>query len=366
MTIAAMSIEISKIMNMPSRTILSRLNWIRSLYMPILVAGLPTEISKTMSEPSRTAHLRLNWIPNINGLTLIVGLLTEISKTMSEPSRILVVRLNWIPNTCGLTTIAAISIEISKIMNMPSRTTHAPLNWIRNMYVPIMVVGLPTDLKDYERATQDYTRAIELDPQYVTAYKDRGKAYRNLKDYERANQDCTLAIELDPQDADAYLRRGYIYLWQRDLLQAKADFSQSWRLDSTDVNYGWMIEFVEMCLKKPEIAVAERLEVLAQVDLQSYEASICRGVAQWLQSNYEQALEELEQALSIEPESEDALFWKGIVFASLQEDNSAIAAVEKSLELDLPPVLLAPLHWFEQDRPEFYERYAKPLLARFE
>jgi hypothetical protein len=46
-------------------------------------------------------------------------------------------------------------------------------------------------------------------------------------------------------------------------------------------------------------------------------------------------------------------------------DKDAIAAIEKALELDLPPVLLAPLCWFEQDRPEFFEEYAKALLARY-
>ena len=53
-----------------------------------------------------------------------------------------------------------------------------------------------------------------------------------------------------------------------------------------------------------------------------------------------------------------------MVCASLGRDEEAIAAIEKSLELDLPPALLAPLRWFEQDRPEFYEKHASPLLAR--
>jgi len=43
-----------------------------------------------------------------------------------------------------------------------------------------------------------------------------------------------------------------------------------------------------------------------------------------------------------------------------------MAAIEKSLMLDLPPVLLTPLHWFEQDRPDFYKLHVAPLLARYE
>ncbi len=53
-----------------------------------------------------------------------------------------------------------------------------------------------------------------------------------------------------------------------------------------------------------------------------------------------------------------------MIYASLKRDGQAIAAIQKSLESGLSPVLLAPLRWLEQIRPEFYENYAKALLAR--
>jgi len=80
--------------------------------------------------------------------------------------------------------------------------------------------------------------------------------------------------------------------------------------------------------------------------------------------SFEQSLMELEQAIALEPEEWDAYFWKGMVCAILRRDEDAKTAVEKSLEVDMPPVLLAPLRWFEQDRPDFYEQYVVPLLAR--
>jgi len=44
----------------------------------------------------------------------------------------------------------------------------------------------------------------------------------------------------------------------------------------------------------------------------------------------------------------------------------AFEALEKSLELGLPPYLLRPLYWLQKDRKEFFEEYAKPLLVRYE
>ncbi len=59
-------------------------------------------------------------------------------------------------------------------------------------------------------------------------------------------------------------------------------------------------------------------------------------------------------------------FWKGIAYASLAQDAAAIAAIEQSLELDLPPILLTPLCWFEHDRPDFYQKYIVPLMTRYD
>jgi len=47
------------------------------------------------------------------------------------------------------------------------------------------------------------------------------------------------------------------------------------------------------------------------------------------------------------------------------QDEDAMREVEKALEVRLPPALLAPLCWFEQDKSEFYEKYAKPMLNRY-
>ena len=86
----------------------------------------------------------------------------------------------------------------------------------------------------------------------------------------------------------------------------------------------------------------------------------------WLRRDFEGALKELEQAIQMAPEEWDAYFWKGLTYASLGHDEEALAAVERSLELELPPILLTPLRWFEQDRPDFYQKYVVPLMARYD
>ena len=53
-------------------------------------------------------------------------------------------------------------------------------------------------------AIADYTKAIELDPDYANAYYNRAILKRDLKDYYGAIADYTKAIELNPDYVDAY------------------------------------------------------------------------------------------------------------------------------------------------------------------
>ena len=53
------------------------------------------------------------------------------------------------------------------------------------------------ELKDYKGAIQDYTKAIELNPNHASAYYSRGNAKVQLQDYRGAMQDYIKANEIN-------------------------------------------------------------------------------------------------------------------------------------------------------------------------
>jgi tetratricopeptide (TPR) repeat protein len=63
-------------------------------------------------------------------------------------------------------------------------------------------------LKDYYGAITDYTKAIELKPDYANAYNNRGNSKKDLKDHYGAITDYTKAISLNPDFVEAYTGRG--------------------------------------------------------------------------------------------------------------------------------------------------------------
>ena len=75
------------------------------------------------------------------------------------------------------------------------------------------------DLGQKEKAIRDFTQAIQIDPKYANAYFNRGTAYSELGEKEKAVEDYTQAIQIDPKYTDAYFNRGYVYgeLGEKDL-----------------------------------------------------------------------------------------------------------------------------------------------------
>ncbi|MCA9891205.1 MAG: tetratricopeptide repeat protein, partial [Anaerolineae bacterium] len=59
------------------------------------------------------------------------------------------------------------------------------------------------ELKQYEQAIADYDKAIQLEPQYASAYYNRGLAYYMLNEYDLAIADYEAALKFDPNHENA-------------------------------------------------------------------------------------------------------------------------------------------------------------------
>ena len=56
---------------------------------------------------------------------------------------------------------------------------------------------------DYFKAVYDFTRAIEIDPNYKSAYKNRGIAKEMIGDLKGACDDWRKTVDLSPNDSAA-------------------------------------------------------------------------------------------------------------------------------------------------------------------
>ena len=100
--------------------------------------------------------------------------------------------------------------------------------------------GVPESKELLLRAIEDFSRAIELDPQQASAYAYRAEVYHIVGMTDESMRDCIMAIQLggDPQStARAYTIRARIYRQlHRDGL-SEADLRKSFALDPYTPNY---------------------------------------------------------------------------------------------------------------------------------
>jgi len=94
------------------------------------------------------------------------------------------------------------------------------------------------DQGDDNRAIADYSRAIDLNPDYAAAFNNRAYTYMTMQDYAMALPDLDRAIDLRPNYVNALLNRGDIYnfYYQVDRARAIADYDRALAADPSAAN----------------------------------------------------------------------------------------------------------------------------------
>ncbi len=98
-------------------------------------------------------------------------------------------------------------------------------------------------LRDYDRAVNLFTRAIQLDPRNAEIYHNRGMAYAYLRRWREAIDDFTRALQYEPHPS-SYEQRGNVYGSMGDKRAARQDWEHALRMDARRVlpllNLGWL------------------------------------------------------------------------------------------------------------------------------
>ena len=121
--------------------------------------------------------------------------------------------------------------------------------------------------KDYSTAIGCYDRAIELKPDFVLGYIERGKAYIQAGKYENAVTNYSVAIEKQgiTESTRLYLYRGIAHQYNENIEEAIKDY-------------------------KKVISLGRNLpEIFIELEAQSFEQSIVNDCKQFLMENQTKA-----------------------------------------------------------------------------
>lgn len=150
---------------------------------------------------------------------------------------------------------------------------------------------------EYDAAISDFNACLRLAPGSGAAYFARGRAWGKNKAYLRGIRDLDRSIRIEPRAVEAYRVRGMYWMTLKDADRAIQDFNQFVRLDATA------------------------------------RAHLCRALAWIHESEWGRARRDLERAIRLKPEDAILYFLLGGVRLSTRDDDSAIEAFDRALEL---------------------------------
>ena len=159
----------------------------------------------------------------------------------------------------------------------------------------------------YINAIDDYTKAIELNPN-ATNYKNRGDIYRKyLREFNLAILDYTKSIEFDPNNKWTYYHRGNLYTDQlNDDASALNDFRRALTVDPEFIN---VINAIGLLYEKKgelELALQEYEKGIELETTNPKSAATCyanRADLLAVQGKYETALADYSKAIELDPKN---------------------------------------------------------------
>lgn len=176
-----------------------------------------------------------------------------------------------------------------------------------------------------------------FDPQSAEQYNDRGVHYYERGRYDKAVEDFTKALELDPKLADAAGNRGWALVQQDDSQTALADFDAAIGLNPADANFWQGRGKAHVALDETSAAIKDFTEAI-RLSPQEAELYNERADAYYEAEDYSQALKDYNHAIRIDPRQADYYNSRGVCHAAQEDYAAAIADYTKAIELSAGPV----------------------------
>jgi len=222
-------------------------------------------------------------------------------------------------------------------------------------------------LADKEMAVKQFTRAIELDPNFSAAYFYRGLAEFKLGEYKRAIMDFDKVNQLDTTLKVIHMYKGFAYRQLGDEDNALASFTtyMEGKENLTSLDYSIIgkakmktgdvkgaIDDFEKALTKENNASQHYYLFLALYQSEHYKEAIDhinlaiekndefygyylnRGNSMLMIGKFKEAIINYDYALELEPEVSDSYFLRGRALDTLNMHNSAINDFTKAISLN--------------------------------
>jgi tetratricopeptide (TPR) repeat protein len=189
------------------------------------------------------------------------------------------------------------------------------------------------DADKYDKAIQEFSAAIELNPNYDDAYTQRGASFWLMDDNATALLDLNHAVGLNPESFMAYFWRASVHELDGAYEDALYDAKKAIGLDKKSVNAYNLMGNSYTGLGDYANAVASYSQAIV-LDANSSSSYLGRGRAYYNKEEYDKAVNDLDRAVKLDPQNEGCFYWRGMAYFSKDDFNRALQDFDKAVKLN--------------------------------
>ena len=198
---------------------------------------------------------------------------------------------------------------------------------------------------EYDLAIADFNEAIRINPDDVMAFNNRGNSWIEKQDYDKAIEDYSAAIGLAPDLRDPHHNRGNVWYSKAEYDKAIADYSEAIQIDPNDaVSYenrgAARSNMGEFNLAFEDLDMARHIDPENAGRYQKRIAMVyaSRAFRLKLSGEYEQAIADYNEAIRLDPDSEEVCFRFARLLATcpdqhLRDGHKAVKLATKACAL---------------------------------
>ena len=224
---------------------------------------------------------------------------------------------------------------------------------------PVLARGvlLATRKRSYERAIEDFDKALALEPDNVQALIRRGDALSQLGETSRGLVDLDRAIALSPDYAQGYFYRGLIHSRRNELWSALADYNSAIQRRPPNSDVLVSRAAIYSTFGKFDLAIKD-LDAALAINKNNAHAFFNRGYVRFAQGEYQKAIADYTSAIDLDPTFGNAYNNRCLTLTVIGQDLvRALADCDEGLKL-------APLNLDVRDTRGFiYLKLGDPALA---
>jgi Flp pilus assembly protein TadD len=197
--------------------------------------------------------------------------------------------------------------------------------------------------REYDKAFDFYSEAIEKVPDFADAYHNRGIILQKRGDINEAIKEFKKAIELDGNFKQARLNLAAAYIENGDgdnakdlLISLEKDYKDSAQFHAVKGRY-------LLATYQSEQAISE-LQLAKSLGMIDAETETNLGYAQYTMKNFDKAIEQFQAAIGLDPNFAFAYNNLSATFAQKNEWKHALENSQKAIELEPNQLLFINTH----------------------